>query len=137
MAYAKARAAAQKLRMLWGSDLRETGVTVSRAGSFEPAADVDLGVSFAAIVTRAGRVRSFLGPLEDRQLRTVAVDDEPAHGILALLLADFTSIDGVDHRTTSGFRCQVSGFGARVQRSDAHSKSWTFSGLSNHRSRCD
>src|SRR5580658_2992970 len=83
--------------MVLGNGERQTEVTVSRAGGFEPAADINLGVGFAAIVARAGRIGGFLGPLEDGQLRTVAVDDEPAHGILALLTADFTSINGVDH----------------------------------------
>jgi hypothetical protein len=71
------------------------------AGGFEPAADVDLGVGFAAIVARAGRVGGFLGPLEDGQLRTAAVDDKPANGIPILLAADFTSIDGVDRKASS------------------------------------
>ena len=87
--------------MVLGNGQRQTGATASRAGGFEPAADVDLGVGFAAIVACAGRTSGFLGPLEDGQLRAVAVDDEPADGILALLTADFTSINGVDHRATS------------------------------------
>jgi hypothetical protein len=69
----------------------------SGTGSLEPAADVDLCVSFAAIVTGAGRVGIFLGPFIYSQVRAVAVDDQPANGILGFFAANLTSIDCVDH----------------------------------------
>jgi len=58
-------------------------------------------MSFATVVARPRLVGGFLGPLEDRQLLAVAADDDPAHGVVALSAADFTSIDGANHKMTS------------------------------------
>ena len=69
----------------------------SRAGGGKPAADVDLRVSFAAIVARAWRVGGFFRPFENRQLGVAATDDDPMLRIFALFAADFTSIVGADH----------------------------------------
>jgi hypothetical protein len=63
----------------------------------KPAADVHLRVRFAAVVPRVGRVGGFLRPFENRQLRVVAMDHDPAHRIVALLAANLTSINGADH----------------------------------------
>ena len=80
---------------------RERCDTHECRAALEPAADVDLRVGFAAIVARARRIGGFLGPFVDGQLRAVAVDDDPAHRIFALLAANFTSINSVDHGATS------------------------------------
>ena len=68
-----------------------------RAGGFEPTADIDLSVTLAAIMARAGRVGILFRPLIDGKVRAAAINDEPANRVLAFLAADFTSIDRVDH----------------------------------------
>jgi hypothetical protein len=70
---------------------------LSGAGGFEPAAYVNLGVGFSAIMPGAGCVGHFFCPPVDGELAAVAVDGDPAHGIVALFTADFTTIDGSDH----------------------------------------
>ena len=78
----------------------DAGATVhdSGTGGLKPAADIDLGVRFAAVVTRAGCVSGFFGPLKDGKLRTIAVDHDPALRVITFFSTDFTSINGADHR---------------------------------------
>jgi hypothetical protein len=63
----------------------------------EPAADIDLGVGFAAVMARTALVGGFLVPLEYRQLCIAAVYDDPSSRVLTLLTADFTSITRLYH----------------------------------------
>ena len=67
------------------------------AKRLEPAADIHLGMGLAAVVTRALLVGGFLVPLEHGQFCVAALDHNPAHGMLALFAADFTSIACLDH----------------------------------------
>lgn len=69
----------------------------SGASGLKPAADVDLCVGFAAVVTCAGRVGGFFGPLENGKLRVAAMDDNPANRIIAFFAADFTAVTSPDH----------------------------------------
>ena len=62
-----------------------------RAHGFEPAADVDLGVAFAAVVAGAGGFGGFVGPLEYGEVGITALDYEPADGIAGDDAANFTS----------------------------------------------
>ena len=50
----------------------------------------------ATVVPRTRRIRRFLRPLENRQLRAVAVHHKPVERLVALLAANFTSINSVD-----------------------------------------
>jgi hypothetical protein len=68
---------------------------------FKPPADVNLCVSFAAVVPRVGRIGSFLRPFENVQLLVIALDYNPTHRIFALGAANLTSIDSADHRWAS------------------------------------
>lgn len=92
---------------------------LSAAGSFQPAAHVDLSVGFTTVVPGTGRIGRFLRPLVDRELLAIAVDHDPALRVVALLTADFTSIycanHGVTSRSLSGFRNQGPFCGARVR----------------------
>lgn len=63
----------------------------------KPAADIHLGVGFAAIVPGMGLVGRFLGPLENRELRIAAMDHDPPDRLIGLLTTNFTSIDRVNH----------------------------------------
>ena len=63
----------------------------------KPAADIDLGVSLAAVMAGAALVGDFLVPLKHRQFGVAAVDHDPPDRVLALLAADFTSITRFDH----------------------------------------
>lgn len=56
---------------------------------------------FAAIVSCMRNIRSFLGPLENRQLRIAAMDHDPSHRIVALGSANLASIDRIDQTQTS------------------------------------
>jgi hypothetical protein len=67
------------------------------AERLEPPAYIYLGVRFPAVMARAALVRSFFIPLENGELGIAAVNDDPAHRMLAFLTADFTSINSVDH----------------------------------------
>jgi hypothetical protein len=58
-------------------------------------------VRFATIVARTRLVGGFPGPFVDCELIAVAADDEPAHGVVALYAANFTSISSADHWLTS------------------------------------
>ena len=71
------------------------------AEGLEPAADVHLGVGFAAVVPGMGFVGSILVPFENGQLCIAAVDHNPPDRPVGLLTTDFTSIDRVNHRMTS------------------------------------
>ena len=53
--------------------------------------------ALSAVVPRAGRIGRFFVPLENRQLRVAAVDHDPSDRLLALLAANLTSINPVDH----------------------------------------
>jgi hypothetical protein len=50
----------------------------------------------AAVMPSPRRIRRFLRPLENRQLRAVAVHHKPVERLVALLAANFTSINGID-----------------------------------------
>ena len=70
----------------------------SFAEGLKPPADIHLRVRFAAVVPGMRFVRRFLRPFEDRQLRITAVDRDPSDRPLALLPANLTSIDRVNHQ---------------------------------------
>jgi len=62
-----------------GSEVR----TRRRTRRFKPAADVNLGVRFAAVMTCAGCVRNLRFPLENGELRFTALDHEPVNRVAA------------------------------------------------------
>jgi hypothetical protein len=58
---------------------------------FEPAADVDLGVSFAAIVASSGFIGDLGVPAVHREFGVSAVNHEPVERVAADGTADFTT----------------------------------------------
>ena len=61
-----------------------------RADRFEPAADVDLGMRFAAEMSSRGAVGGRLLPAQDSELFVSALDHKPVHGIVADDAANLT-----------------------------------------------
>jgi hypothetical protein len=70
---------------------------------------------FAAIVPRMGRIGSFFGPLENRQLRIVAVNNEPPHRIVILSSAYLASITCANHRPTPKSILTLARSNAKIQ----------------------
>ena len=87
-----------------GSSIDEAGCLsrcASTAKRLKPAADVDLGVGFAAIMPCVGSTSCFFRPLQNCKFGVAALDYNPAHRIIALDPANFTTINCVDQRRAS------------------------------------
>jgi hypothetical protein len=53
---------------------------------------------FAAVVSRMGLIRRFLGPFEDRELGVTAVNHDPSDRPVTFLSANLTPIHRVNHK---------------------------------------
>lgn len=76
---------------------RKKSEATSTAERRKPSADVDLGVGFAAVVTRVESIGCFFGPFENCQLCVATVDHNPPYWFLFLGPTNLTPINRVDH----------------------------------------